>query len=269
MGPMAIFCSSDGSIRSLRALPHAALLARVTGEELVLGAVLDDGGLDREGMETLLTRGLGNLPGRVLVAAALPGESTVEALLRTADAAGARLIACDTRGAGVLRHALIGSVALKLLQESPVPMLMTGPKIEHPANGNDTRFHIALASDGGARADSRLGMFGDLLGMPGITGSVIAVSVPVLRELESAMSDLERRCRAVATPLGLEVFVDRAQAFEKLEDSLIRMAQTHGANAIGLGTANSGLGRHVLRGSLALATLNKSPLPVIVKRTDD
>lgn len=268
---MAIFCTSDGSIRSLHALPHAARLARITGEELALAGIPDDAGLGREQIEGLLVRALrsAGAQGRVIVEERQARESTADALLRAARTAGARMIACDTRGAGVLRHALIGSVALELLQKSPVPMLMTGPKIEDPAEDRSARYHIALATDGRPEAGARLSLFGDLLALPGVTGSVVAVSVPVLRELESAVADLERRCRAIAAPLGLEVSVGRADAFEKLEAAIIRLAQGQHASAIGLATANASLRRHVFVGSLSLATLNRSPLPVILKRTDD
>jgi nucleotide-binding universal stress UspA family protein len=268
---MAIFCTSDGSIRSLHALPHAALLARITGEELALAGLLDEAGLNRAQTEALLTGALqrAGAQGRVIVEERLARESTADALLRAAGADGARLIACDTRGAGLLRHALIGSAALELLQKSPVPVLMTGPKIEDPVEQRIPRYHVALATDGAPEAAARLGLFSDLLAMPGIAGSVVAISVPVLREVESAMADLEKRCRAIAAPLGLEAAVARAEAFEKLEASIIRLAQAQGASAIGFATANSSLGRHVFRGSLSLATLNRSPLPIILKRADD
>ncbi len=271
---MAIVCTSDGSIRSLRALPHAARLARVTGEDLLLLRVLDEKSPAAAECEAALRDALdaANADGSVVVAPRTPGESIADAITRLSREARATVLACDTRGSGAVRHALIGSVAVELLEESVAPILMTGPEILDPL-AEPPSYRVAFATDGGPEGATRFAKLTGLMGLPGVVPTIVGISVPVLNEDPDALIDLERHCRDIASEISpessIEVLCDRAREFEKLESAIIRAAQGTQAEAIAMATTSTSRKRHIFLGSVSLATLNKSPLPVILVRADD
>ncbi len=271
---MAIVCTSDGSIRSLRALPHAARLARITGEDLLLLRVLDEKSPGAAECEAELKDALdaANADGAVVVAPRLSGESIAGAITRLSREAGAKLLACDTRGSGALRHALIGSVAVEVLEESVAPVLMTGPEILDPLS-EPSAYRVAFASDGGQESAGRFAGLTGLMGLLGVQATIVGISVPVLNEDPDALQQLERHCRDIASAISpgtaIDVVCDRAREFEKLESAIIRVATSTQAEAIAMATASTSRRRHVFLGSVSLATLNKSPLPVILVRADD
>ena len=68
----------------------------------------------------------------VAVHAELSGH-TAEAIVAEAKRLGADVIAVGAHGHGGLRHALMGSVAEKVIRTSPVPVLVIGPAVVAPA----------------------------------------------------------------------------------------------------------------------------------------
>ena len=270
---MAILCTTDGSERSLRALPHAARVASVTGEELTLLRVLEPKGppaaqCEQELNAHLAASGSG---GRVLIGSRGGGESVADVICRVAGEIGARLIAFDTRGSGALRRAVIGSVAVEVLEESPAPLLMTGPNATAPTDGGSS-YRVAFAADGAPEHHGRLAKLVDVMDLPGIEPILIGVSVPVINEPENPLEELTSELRRLAASMEhsrpIEVIASRAKGFEKVEAGIVRLATEAGAEAIGMVSAHTSRTRHIFMGSVSLATLNRSHVPIILARAD-
>jgi nucleotide-binding universal stress UspA family protein len=146
---MRFLVTTDRSDHSLRALPHAARLARAAGADLLLAQVLQPR-LDVAGeLDTDLARASERVAARwreelahmvstqrleadVCVAIQGQRERTDDAILRTAHEEGAALIAMDTKGSGRIRHALAGSVATGVVGKSDVPVMLTREGMEDP-----------------------------------------------------------------------------------------------------------------------------------------
>lgn len=60
-------------------------------------------------------------------------EHVAEAVIALAQKIGAELIAVGTHGRTGISHVFMGSIAEKIIRQSPLPVLVVGPKIELPA----------------------------------------------------------------------------------------------------------------------------------------
>jgi len=85
------------------------------------------------------------------------------------------------------------------------------------------------------------------------------------------LPELERRkatCRAAAAMLPQciqsTVGVTRAEEFERTEHAIVRAAHEAGASIIAMGTHGRGRSLHLFLGSVALGTVERSDLPVIL-----
>jgi nucleotide-binding universal stress UspA family protein len=99
---------------------------------------------------------------------------------------------------------------------------------------------------------------------------IIGVYVPALADAPLTI-ELERReatCRAAAAMLPQcihsTVGVTRAEEFERTEHAIVRAAHEAGASAIAMGTHGRGRSLHLFLGSVALGTVERSDLPVIL-----
>jgi nucleotide-binding universal stress UspA family protein len=163
-------------------------------------------------------------------------------------------------------------VAVEVLEESPVPLLMTGPQAVDPTAETPV-YRLALATDGGYESYSRLGKLRETMELPNIEPLLVGISVPVLHEPDNALDELTKHCKQVAKTISpkraMEVVTSRATGFEKLEAAIVRVATEASADAIGMVSASTSRRRHIFMGSVSLATLNRSPLPIILMRADD
>jgi nucleotide-binding universal stress UspA family protein len=140
----------DGSLLAEEAIPHALDLGALSGAEYVLVHVTEpsawlgrlpggtlaaspaaEGGQKRERQaEDYLTRVAGRLAERGFKAETrvVVSSHLARAILETAQASHADLIALATHGRGGLSRLLIGSVADKVLRRSDVPLLLCHPQ---------------------------------------------------------------------------------------------------------------------------------------------
>jgi len=272
MVAMLILCTTDGSHQSLHVLPHAATFARATGMEIALVRIYEDDGRTEENPDrtqwlhtALAEHGIG---GRVIVAERGSNEDTATAIARVASEAGAAMIAMDSRGVGAMRHAIFGSTAISVLRKSPCPVLVTGPAAGPPSTADPYR--LAITTDGSAASRSAFVKLGPLLESSCIPVEVIGVYVPALADAPLTI-ELERRkatCRAAAAMLPQciqsTVGVTRAEEFERTEHAIVRAAHEAGASIIAMGTHGRGRSLHLFLGSVALGTVERSDLPVIL-----
>lgn len=135
MGPRIII-AYDGSAHADRAVDHAAAcLDPAAAHVVTVWEPLhhrDAGGADpaRERAAATCAAGVARARERGLAAEALPVESASAvwvALVEAAEATGADLIVCGTRGRGGLRGILTASTAEAVLRESGLPVLVVPP----------------------------------------------------------------------------------------------------------------------------------------------
>lgn len=284
----SILVTNDGSEASLRVLPHAARLAGACEGRLALLRVLDpdadlgdipDAQRDRairdlrERWEAelhahLAARGIdGDAEVRLLGS----GEGLAEAVIGAARERDALLIAMHSRGAGAVRHALLGSVAMGVLSSASLPLMLSGPDALPPRSATSP-YQLVITSDGSAASNVVVIALGSVLplldaevtllhvcelrsGRPNPAGQVAAT----MRQLETIRSllpeRLHARCQVPAVPCSGHV----------AHDVLLHACRL-GADAIALSTHGHSALHHLLAGSTALEILAKSPFPLILTR---
>jgi nucleotide-binding universal stress UspA family protein len=231
----------------------------------------DDGRAGENGDRTqwlhtaLAEHGIG---GRVIVAEREKNEDTAAAIVRVASEAGASVIAMDSRGVGALRHAIFGSTAINVLRKSLCPVFVTGPAAGPPSTADPYR--IAITTDGSPASRAAFLKLGPLLETACLPVEVISVYVEALGDapLTIELERCEATCRAAAAMLpqciDWSVGVTRAAEFERTEHAIIRAAHEAGASTIAMGTHGRGRSLHLFLGSVALGTVERSDLPVIL-----
>jgi nucleotide-binding universal stress UspA family protein len=284
---MAILVTSDGSPQSRRILSHAARFAESCGQGLLLVRVLSqatDLGGDRAGDVETATRNVsaaweeglrGQLAGigaagEAAVVVARHGEDTEAALLRTATERGAVMVAMQSRGAGALRRALIGSVALGVLRHSHLPVMMGGQRLDDVRRAEG--YHLVLTSDGSEASADVVRALAPLLAGTAVRVTLLRAWEPrsgragPAEEQECAKANLES-LRALL-PAGQEVATEVTVAHdgERAPAAIVRAARALGADALGMSTHGHGALRQLVAGSVALGVLEESPLPVILGR---
>ena len=157
MSNKPVIATSDGSAHSLRVVPHAARIAAAMGSDLTVLRIVEDLDLDGsagESRDAAMERARGHLEGELqhelqreglkgdaMVDITAQAESVTAAILRKA--AGASLLAMNSRGKGMIASLLHGSVALGVLGKAELPVMLTGPEIlGPPAQGNSYRLLI-------------------------------------------------------------------------------------------------------------------------------
>jgi len=284
--------TTDGSRRSLRVLPHAARLAAVTRTDLLLMRVLNpltDCGDEpaptlAEATKRVAARWQGELDslaqGAGVDAAAsvvVKGrqESISRAILRQATERGAGMIALGTHGGGVLRRVALGSVAVGVLAETPLPVLLAGPRVRAPQEAMPYR--LLVTTDGSPAAARALPTLQQFLG----SAPAANVELSLLRVHEAAMykrppaealAESERQLAAFKRsaprrfPIETEV---REAAKRAVPDEILASAESRGADAIWMSTHGASLSHQVLVGSTALAVVGRATIPVVLTRALD
>lgn len=286
---MRILVATDGSERSLRMLPHAGRFARAAGGDLYLTRVLNprvdlakDPALHTdEAIEHVAVRwrdelqahlAEAGLEGTPHVAVRQRGEEIHDIIARTAAELEVSLIAMTSRGAGALRHALLGSTALGVLGQVGLPVAVGGERLEPPPDRPD---RLVIASDGSGGAERVVQEIAPLLGSVHLPVTLLRVHVPALgdepatavaRGYDDDLAALEELLPASAPVTRLVV---AAKEFEKLESAIVRAADEQGATAIALATSHAhSVKRHLLTGSTAMGVVGRSPLPVLLARSE-
>ncbi len=279
-----IICSTDGSLRSMHALPHAAYLAETLGQRLNLVQVFDPSAVTckhgpdearrlqdeiavlKAGMRLQLTE-IGVQP-ETECRALLKGESVADAILNEAAETHTRLIAMDTRGHRALRHALLGSVALDVLARSRMPVMMTGPEVQPPRRYGS---YVVLATyDGSPESELVFESLRRLDCSRNLSIVIAWVYTPALGDRAEAVEVRERcekldalRERYLSGP-DCEVIVRTAREFSTAEMTIAELAAEVRADAIAMSTRGYDSGRHLLLGSVADGLLAHSPVPLIL-----
>lgn len=287
MRTVTIVVSTDGSERSFHALPHAARLAEAMGDSVALLRVLDprvDCSSElvpslREAIRRVSARWeeelLANLSahgirGEVVVPVRVHGEEVHDAVIGSAVELGASMIAIDTRGGGMLRHALLGSVAMGVLGHTALPVMLTGPSVEGPTIGEP--YHLFVTSDGSAAAAAIIPAVASLVAASGARVTLWTAYIPrtgdLGPEVEMAAAHDRLREMAHALPAGtpVDIQVEKGQWPGGVAGRAVERALSSGATALAMSSHGHSARYHLLAGSVALDVLNRSALPVIMIR---
>jgi nucleotide-binding universal stress UspA family protein len=284
---MKILVCTDGSKRSKTAFSHAARLASAFDAELLLVRVLDPRidaahivtpSLDEavasvratwEDELTGLAAGFGRAA-RVLVPLRGWGEDVAQTIQRVASEQDADLVVIASRGAGPVRHALLGSVAMGVVSASSLPVMTVGAKAK-PTRNSGT-YHIVVTSDGSPDSRTVFEGIAALLLPEKTRVTLLQVVTP-----EHGESEVEAagRCRRALVELRKRVPADVETAIEVravpigggIDTTITSAASELGAEVIASATHGHGARRHLVAGSTALAVMSRGPLPVILVKS--
>ena len=285
---MAVLVTTDGSVRSLRAIPHAARFACALGKDLYLLRALDprldaasqlnirladaiEAVSQRWQAELARTLKDASVEGQPVVRPMLRGEDPCDTILRVAQELGANLVAMDTRGTGAIRHTVLGSCAMSVVRGTALPVMLTGDCITPPVAKNGYR--LLITSDGSPASGDILRALRPLLGGARLHVTLLRIHAPGVGEAgnaaEVAACQASLAELAGVLPAGPEVtlLVRQPRALEKVDDAILRVAAELGADAIAASTHGYSATHHLLAGSTALGVLSRSPIPVIFARS--
>lgn len=282
---MKLIVSLDGSDHSRRVLPAARQFAEAAGAKLTLLRVLDpkidlagvvvpsvQEAIDivsarwREELEQLL-REHGIADGEVQISTKGRAEDIYRVILRTARTSEADMLAMTTRGASLLRHAILGSVGMQVLGHAEMPVMLVGGDLALP--DVDGAYHIVVTDDGSPSAVSIVDALSRII-MPGrmkltlLTVSGASVGEPPAREMEARLRSLAGR---FPEGVDIEIAVREVPALSGVDTAIVRFAEELKANAIAMATHGHSARRHLVAGSVAMGVLKHAKVPVIMSRS--
>ena len=289
-----IMVPMDGSELAQGVLPHATLLAKTYGAELVLVSAIDPGTADAgqehhanlsqiaERAEAEAQRYLGTVAEGLSKQGVTVKEEVImgrpaEAIATYAEKSGVDLIAISTHGRSGPARWLFGSVTDRVLHLTSVPMLIIRPG-EHPAVGATVNTLI-VPVDGSSLAEASLAYARDLAKRLRLRVIVAqAVSLPVMATGEGPvvmstdlLNEMEQSAETYVTAVAEQFKADGVTAearvlqgpaaavlvdLAKAEPNAIVILSTHG---------RSGVGRAVM-GSVADRLVRSSGDAVLVIR---
>jgi nucleotide-binding universal stress UspA family protein len=183
-----------------------------------------------------------------------------------------RLIAMATRGAGVVRRALLGSVATGVLGRSELPVMMVGGRSAR-AGRACCPYHLLVTTDGSEAAGAVLPAVRRVLERvprEHVRLTLLRVHLPaigdppdVLELQRREMSAFKRRAPR-RFPVDVELRADRRLGGAHL--GILQAAGDRQVSAIWMATHGHSFSRQVLLGSVALSTVRQATIPVILTR---
>ncbi len=186
------------------------------------------------------------------------------------------LIVLGSRGSGLLRRALVGSIAADVARTSPLPVLIE--RVAYDDAGAVQRVcqrpfaHLLAATDFSGNAEKMLGFLAGLQGVGRVT-VVHVLELPVedvvgteqeryRQEKERAEEELSRLVGVLRAKHDVEVDVRIRAGIASAEIS--RVAQEVGATCVAVGSRGQSRIVELLWGSTAEALVRRGSLPVLV-----
>ncbi len=288
---MRLLVATDGSPRSLEALPHGQRLAAAVGASLSLVRALDpavDGARDlaltvRASAELAAERWRAelaalcrerNVDADPEIAFKEQGMEVSDALLAHAVRRRAAALVLSTRGARALRHALLGSVAMSVLQRTPVPVVLVGADAAAPRSSGP--YHILVTTDGSPASAAVLDGLKRLLRNAhpsGVRLTLLRVYAPsvggppdsvAIARCERELRDFRRKA---PRRFALETLVRPIVKLGGVDSAILEVARERGADAIAMATHGHSARYHLLTGSVANGVLAHATVPVIMARS--
>lgn len=202
----------------------------------------------------------------------LEGKEPVHgAIARIASELNAHAIAMGSQGAGLLRHAILGSVAMGVVKNAPCPVMIVGPSGD-PADTDDDAYTILVTAEEGADAAAVLDAMQPLLQEPWLNLVLLHLYESRLgddgetAELERAQQALEAERAKLPHPEQVTAVARTLPQFERVDAGVLRIAEEFDVDAIAMATKGYSTRRHILAGSVAVGILKRSPVPVFLMR---
>jgi len=286
----------DGSETAEAILPFAQEIASRCGAELLLATAVQQVGVwdaaltlqvmekeeqvAGEYLEDQVTKLGGKPSSRVL-----QGDAA-EAILSCAENEGADLIAISTHGRSGIRRFLFGSVATKLLEASPVPVLFLRPKegqdkgapgpvvkkILVPLDLSDLSLSILPVVEGFAQSMAASVVLyhavAPLAVYPGFEAATVPALNDVTGELEKQAKEMLERTARDMMSRGLETTI--VVSLDMAADGILRAGDEVKADLIAVATHGRGGIRRIALGSVADAVVRRSAdIPCLVIRATE
>lgn len=261
----------DGSDLAQRAVPVAANMARRGGGELVLmhahwpGLPLPaSDGLLRNTAWALRDQGVcADTRTRVTPR----DQETGRVILDAAEDCGADMVVMASHGRGGLGRFFFGSVAEQVLTSARIPVLLVPASIPSHWPGRDANT-VVLAVDASATAERAIDptvAMADMLGADLVLVRVIQSADPISVRAVEELSQAERTLRALADRLSAGGRPVRHEVrFGDPDRAIAELVREVGAVALGIGASGEGRRRGPGLGSVALGTLRRSDVPVLL-----
>jgi nucleotide-binding universal stress UspA family protein len=274
----------DGSVRSERALPYAAGLAKAFGAELVLvhdetiglrgddtPAAADSIGRIEDLVRSLEEMGLG-------VRMRVDFGPAAQAILRAADEERADVIVMSTHGRGGLGRWLYGSVADDLLRHATLPIVLVSAACERNWS-IEGPFRLLVPLDGSPLAEAALGPAGEV-------ADALGAELVLLRVVEPA--DGFAALGTAYLPAKSHGVLDEAQAYlDGISTSpsmagrmtsrriaagdpaakIAAVARDENVDLIVMSTHGSGGLARLTMGSVATSVLHRAATPMLLVRS--
>lgn len=215
----------------------------------------------------------------------LLGGRVESALIEHAGRVDADLIVMTTHGRGPVERAWVGSVADRVVRQSPVPVLLVRPAAEAtPAEATPAEArppvleNVLIPLDGSEHAESVLGPATELGKLWGARctlftvvrpGGILSRAEPEKQRAEKAK---EEAARAYLSQVAARLQGDWAQVDVEIADewsvggAIVWTADRLGADAIALSTHGHGGLRRLFLGSVADKVIRGASVPVLVTR---
>jgi len=286
----------DGSDTAEAILPFAQEVAIKSGAALLLVTAVQQTGTWDVGLSLQVMEKEGQIAGEYLAeqVGKVSGKATsqvlqgdaAEAILSCAEKEGADLIAISTHGRSGIRRFLFGSVATKLLEASPVPVLFLRPKegedkgapgpvvkkILVPLDGSDVALSILPTVEEFAKAmGASLTLYhavAPLAVYPGFEAAVVPAMNTVTEELQNqakqVLGQAAKDIRARGGEATIVVALDTAVA------GILQAGDDVKADLIAIGTHGRGRLRRLTLGSVADGVVRRSAdIPCLVIRAKE
>lgn len=277
----SLVVTTDGSPRSFRVLGHAQQLAAAAKLDLHMLHVFDDSAEQaslpaymvadqvarrRKEVESKIRVELRKrrLHAGLTVIMKPVHRRLAETILDGAVSLGAVALAMDSRGENLARTTVLGSTALRVLAGSHLPVMVSADSTREVDKGRSQR--ILTCADGSAAAESIARSMTAMLLDARLAISVLAIEeqslLPPRRTLELAT----RIARWFPPHIEVQRAIQRAPGRGDIASEIVAAAAANGASAIALTTRGFRLAHRLFPGSIGLAVLAKSPVPVILGR---
>ena len=213
----------------------------------------------REYLASLGRRLGGGAPVRTRLEEGEPAPAIV-ARAREHDAA---LLVLPTHARGAFARALLGSVALPVARDAPVPVLLVPPGTP-PHVAESWPAYVLVATEGDATAERALAQVAALCA-PGAQAAILTVVDPMVALAERLPRDVVEEPDGLAPRLraaGLAVVAEEA-AHGRPAHAITEVATEEGAELVALAThPRHGAGDRLIEGSVAAAVVHRAPCPV-------
>lgn len=201
-----------------------------------------------------------------------------QAIVDEATAAGAGLVVLGTRGQGAVRGFALGSVAMRVVHASPLPVCVVQPEARLPAELG-RRLRVMLALDGSEPALRAARLLASWRGWLGeLDVQIVYVQAPlgylktVLPPHDDVMQQWSTQAGESATGAARELFAAegiRSHLHLTVGDAareIVHLAEQTRCELVALGTRGLGAAHHALVGSVALKVAAHAGLPVLLAK---